>query len=317
MSESPTSYRGVRAIVLGASGFIGRAVTDALVAAGADVIRVVRRPGAASPAAASDTAHVVADLARADLVRPVLARLRPAIVFNLAGYGVDPSERDARTAYRINVGIPVETVEALARCAVPWTGLSLVHVGSAAEYGAAGGDLGESRAPRPLSLYGRSKLAGTRALADRCRALAVRGATARLFTVYGPGEHAGRLLPSLLDAALGDAPLPLTAGLQRRDFTYLGDAVEGLLRLGVSAAAPGDVVNVATGRLHSVREFVEIAAAELGIAPARLQFGALPTRPDEMAHEAVRVARLRSLTGWVPSASIAEGVRKTATGEQG
>jgi len=54
---------------------------------------------------------------------------------------------------------------------------------------------------------------------------------------------------------------------------------------------------------------VEIAAGELGIAPARLAFGALPTRPEEMAHDPVSTARLAHVTGWRPATTIAAGVR--------
>jgi nucleoside-diphosphate-sugar epimerase len=140
----------------------------------------------------------------------------------------------------------------------------------------------------------------------------VHATVARLFTVYGPGEHRGRLLPSLLEAATGDGPVPLTAGTQQRDFTWVGDVVEGLLRLGALGGEPPGLVNLATGRLVTVREFVERAAAVLRIAPERLRFGALPTRPEEMAHDDVSVARLERLTGWRPATSIEEGVRRTA-----
>src|SRR5205085_11129237 len=128
------------------------------------------------------------------------------------------------------------------------------------EYGVAQGDLSESTDAAPTTLYGRSKLAGTRALTDRCRALGLNGLTARLFTVYGPEEQPGRLLPTLCTAAATQEPIELSDGRQRRDFTYIEDVVEGLLRLGVAAPNPGSVVNMATGRLTSVRSFVQTTA---------------------------------------------------------
>jgi UDP-glucuronate decarboxylase len=133
-----------------------------------------------------------------------------------------------------------------------------------------------------------------------------------LFTVYGPGEHAGRLLPSLREAARSAGVVPLTAGAQRRDFTYVEDVADGLLRLGlVDHAFAPRALNLATGELHGVREFVEIAARELGIDRSRLQFGALPTRTEEMAHDPVSIESLSALVGWRPSTSIAEGVERT------
>lgn len=314
------SYRGVTAVVLGASGFIGRWVARALTHAGARAILVARNassmpgpPRTGSALQTGDVSVIEADLSREATVREVLAGVEPAVVFNLAGYGVDRSERDERLALTINAELPRWIVEALDDTAdQAWSGQRLIHVGSALEYGEIGGDLAESSSPNPTTLYGRTKLAGTLGVLRACGEREMRGVTARLFTVYGWGEHAGRLLPTLMQAAMHDEPIPLSAGLQRRDFTYVEDVAEGLLRLGAvgGGAAPGEIVNLATGRLTAVREFATEAARVLGIAPDRLVFGALPTRAEEMQHDPVSVERLRELLGWVPSTSIADGVRE-------
>jgi nucleoside-diphosphate-sugar epimerase len=315
VARGHAEYAGVRAVVLGASGFVGSCVAAALAATGADVVPVAR--DRASAERVLRARGVGAEVVACDLCGPgaedLIASLRPAIVFNLAGYGVDPGERDAEVARRVNVEV-VETVcRAVARGRTGgWSGAAVVHVGTAAEYGAAGGVLAEDTEPRPTGFYGRTKLEGTRRLAAACEALGLRGVTARLFTVFGPGEHAGRLLPSLLAAARSGEPLPLTSGAQRRDFTYVGDVADGVLRLGLAPAlGPGELVNLATGRLLSVRHFARVAASVLGIPESHLLFGALPTRADEMAHEGVSVARIRGLLSWVPQTSVEEGVRAT------
>jgi UDP-glucose 4-epimerase len=99
--------------------------------------------------------------------------------------------------------------------------------------------------------------------------------------------------------------------MQKRDFTYVEDAAEGLLRLGVSQAEPGIVVNLATGKLTCVREFIEIAARVMGIPQENLRFGEVPTRVEEMSHEPVTVERLKRTTGFVPPTGIEEGIRRT------
>jgi nucleoside-diphosphate-sugar epimerase len=121
--------------------------------------------------------------------------------------------------------------------------------------------------------------------------------TARLFTVYGPGEHDTRLFPSLVAAARSGVTVPLTDGRQRRDFAYVEDVVDALVRLASTATPPGAVVNVASGRLRSVRSFIEAVARRLGMPDAALRFGALPTRPDEMQHADVNVERMRQWLG--------------------
>lgn len=310
MSPDPwqTAYRGRRVLVLGASGFIGRRVAAMLATLGADVVRVVRPghesqvPGGATPI----------DLAEPGAAARLVSSLGPAVTFNLAGYGVSPTQRDPDLAWQLNAALPTELARACEAAGDPdWTRLRLVHAGSALEYGTAPGDLIETTEPTPTTLYGTTKLAGTMALAEACAAGRLAGATARLFTVYGPGEAPGRLLPSLIGALDDSRHLPLTRGDQFRDFTFVDDVVEGMLRLGAGSAAGVGTVNLATGRLTRVREFVTRAAAVLGLESDRLGFGELPTRPEEMAHDPVNLDRLVGLTGWRPATAIEQGVAAT------
>jgi nucleoside-diphosphate-sugar epimerase len=301
--------------VLGATGFIGRWVARALSEQGA-AVTVVGRDRRSTEATLRDfgirAAVVTTNLAQRGRVRDVIAEARPATVFNLVGYGVDTSERDAQLSIALNAELPPAIAEAMTELVSgDWRGQHVMHAGSALEYGTAPGDLDENTTATPTTLYGRTKLDGTLRLHERATQLGVRAATARLFTVYGAGEHDGRLLPSILAGVSSSAPIRLSDGMQQRDFTYVADVVEGLLRLGTLSAADVGVVNVATGELTTVRRFVEIAASVAGIAEQRLEFGALPTRAEEMHHDAVNVARLRSLTGWSPTTTIEEGVRRT------
>lgn len=314
--ENPFSrYCDCRIVVLGASGFLGRWVARALSRCGAELYLVVRRGAEAARIFECYGVRgeiVELDLGDAAAVRRFFRRAQPTITFNLAGYGVDPAERDERTAFQINTHLLQTICHSLADIRDwAWSGMDIVHVGSALEYGAITGDLAEDSRSNPTTLYGRSKLAGTLALVSSCRAYGLRGVTARLFTVYGPGEHPGRLLPLLLAVAQTGQPLALTAGTQQRDFTYVEDAAEGLLRLGLARSRPGEIVNLATGQLTTVRRFVETAAEILQLPADRLEFGTISIRVEEMAHDPVTTARLRRLVGWVPPTPIAAGIRRT------
>jgi nucleoside-diphosphate-sugar epimerase len=308
-------YQGLRVLVVGSSGFVGRWVAKALAAQGADLHAAARdqeRSRAVLAAAGVDASVHQLNVLDHACILALVRRIQPALTFNLAGYGVDPFERDVEMAYRINVSALEALYTAVASTERPaWRGLDLVHVGSALEYGAVGGILAEETSPRPTNTYGRSKLEGTLRLQQASQRLHFKAVTARLFTVYGPGEHSGRLLPSLQQVARSDGPIPLTEGNQKRDFTYVDDVAEGLLRLALLGSKSGEVVNLATGRLTTVRAFAETAARSLHIRRNRLQFGALPTRAEEMEHLEVRVERLNQWIGWVPSQSIESGIQKS------
>ena len=308
----PSAWRGARALVLGASGFLGRWVARLLARAGADLHVAVRdlERGTRVLGAwdARGNMHEV-DLATPGSLEDLLERVEPAVVFDLAGYGVGRDERDEAAAVRVNQRLPERLAASFRRGRHPaWRGLEVVRAGSALEYGEASGDLSERTPPRPTTLYGRTKLEGTLALARRCQASGLRGITARLFTVFGPGERAGRLFPSIVAAARSGSSVALSLGAQRRDFVCAEDAAEGLLRLARSAAIPGEVVNLASGRLTSVRDFALATARSLGIPEERLRFGDLPVSADEMQHDPVDVARLRELCRWSPAPAVPAGI---------
>jgi nucleoside-diphosphate-sugar epimerase len=312
VNSSITSlYKDSRVLVLGASGFIGRWVAGYLGQAGADLVMAVRDASSMNEQQISGEVLEI-NLLDSESVSDLVIQASPDVIFNLAGYGIDPQERDETKSWGINADLLPVLVKAMGR--VPdsrWQGQRIVHTGSALEYGICTGDLSETTKPTPTTLYGQTKLAGTRALQRESESVGLASVTARLFTIYGPGEHAGRLLPALLEVARNGSHIDLTKGEQQRDFTYVEDIVEGLLRLGITKTSPGDVVNVATGRLVSVRQFVETAARIMGIPSGHLHFGALPTRVEEMQHEPVAVHKLRDLTSWAPSISVAHGIALT------
>jgi nucleoside-diphosphate-sugar epimerase len=308
-------YAGVRVLVFGATGFIGAWLARRLLQIGSQLTVAARSANAAARLhswSGGEVPFMTCDVCNDECVRETVSRVRPHITFNLAGYGVDRTERDEAQAQRVNARFVGVLCEAVAESRDPgWTGAALVHAGTQLEYGPVRGELSEGLVPGPSTLYGKSKLEGTERLQLCAEAHGLPAFTARLFNVYGPGERSGRLLPLLMEAAAKGQALPLTEGEQKADFVYVEDVAEGLLRIGLARGSPGEVVNLATGKLTSVRAFAERAARLLGLPQDLLRFGALPQRAETLRYNAVSTARLRRLTGWTPPAEIDDGIRRT------
>lgn len=298
-----------RVLITGASGFIGTWLSKSLSITGAEVYRTIRRMEN-DPDCNAEQRTFVVDLTNKSLLRDVLGEVRPDIVFNSAAYGIDHSEHDPALYREINVDLPARLCELLASSV--GTPVRLVHIGSGAEYGSSLNEITEETMERPISLYGVTKLAGTRKIVEASLRGEVHGLVARLFTVYGPGEHRGRLLPSLLEGARLKRVISLTKGDQKRDFTYIEDCVEGLLRLASAPVSPGAIINIATGLLTTIRTFSETAADLLGLDRELLQFGVLPTTTTENLQPPVSTKLIHELTQWRPETNVREGILRTA-----
>ena len=311
-------YQGTRVMVLGAAGFIGSNLSTVVVSAGAQAFLVARNRARLESMSLEPTGQgkveviKVDDLAAPGAVEGAIQAVGPHVIFNLCAMGVDACEADPKAAQAINRDLVFRTLRGLAR--VPgrgWSGARLVHAGSALEYGTEDGDLVEDGPASPTTVYGRTKLEASTGLQGLCAELGVPAVTARLFTVFGPGEAEGRLLPHLIRCSMEGRPARLTNGSQKRDFTFVGDVVEGLLRLGMAGRIEGAAVNLATGVLTTVRQFAVTAARALGMPENRLIFGAVEPRSWEMSHLPVSVARLEALTGWRPMTTVEAGIRAT------
>lgn len=93
-------------------------------------------------------------------------------------------------------------------------------------------------------------------------------ANARFFNSFGPGEVPGKyrnVIPNFMYWAKNEQPLPITGdGTESRDWTYVGDIVNGLVKLAVVDDAVGDAFNLATGRETQVIEMAEMVNAVTG-----------------------------------------------------
>lgn len=291
-----------RIMVLGGTGFLGSHIGEAFHAAGCGVV-CVSRNGSSGP-----VRHVRRDLTRADL-GALLAEVAPDVVVNAAGLAVRAPDRQLRA---INAEVVERLVTAMAgQPRVP----RLIQIGSSHEYGpdAAGSTTSETHSPSPLSMYGRTKLDGTRA------ALRARAVVLRVSNVVGPRARAdtlpgvvARRLAGIAAAGYRAEPAELRLAALRtwRDFVDVRDVADAVL---AAAAAPlatvaGQVINIARGEAVHVRTLVRRLIA-LGGLPVRLVEESAVSLPREpMEWQRLDVSRARKLLGWQPSRGLDESL---------
>lgn len=303
-----------RVVVTGAAGFIGSHLTEALLANGYTVIGVDRRMPAADAIAAenlmrclgqSGFTFVPADLATCPL-EPLL--LDAEVVFHLAAVpGVRPSWGVEFPDYvACNIIATQRLIESCVRMWVP----RLVVASSSSVYGAAGSQpCAEDIPTRPISPYGVTKLAAEQlCLAYAARPEPVTTVVAlRYFTVYGPRQRPDMLISRALHAALGGGALPVYGdGTQRRDFTYVDDAVAATLAA-ATAPATAEVVNVGGGTNASLAEVLDTISHLTG-NPVPTVYA--PPQDGDVPATLADPTKARTLLGWQPRFDLTTGLAR-------
>jgi nucleoside-diphosphate-sugar epimerase len=279
----------VRALVTGAGGFVGRHLIARLHADGWDVTGLTRQDVDLADPAAGSAAVRAAD---------------PDVVFSLA------AGRARATAAERAATVAVNTSPWLVD-ALPDRCRTVVRLGSSTEYAAAPHPLGEDAALQPRGFFGATKAAGSLLLQAAAAERGVRAAVLRAFQVYGPGDHATRLVPVVLHAARTGAVVPLPARLSRRDWVWVGDVVDACLRAARDdALPPGAVLNLGTGVQTSTEELVATASRVTG-RPIATAAGAHPGRDWDTADWVCDPTAARRMLGWMPTVDLAEGLART------
>jgi len=292
-----------RILVTGAGGFVGAAVVKAAVAAGHEVVALVRNDTSRLTSIADRISMQRVDLADTTAVAALLHSAKPAIVIHSAWEGVGGALRSGDIQLD-----NIRTTVALADAAIAAGARKFVGIGSQAEYGRYDRKIVETDLPQPTMLYGAAKLAACHLAAQRCREAGMAFAWLRLFSVYGAGDNSNWLIPSAALALVRGKPPLCTAGTQKWDYLHIDDVADGVLAAATSDRATG-VFNLSSGNPVAVRQIVEtlrdFAAPEL-----ELNFGAIPFGPDQIMHLDGDNGRLRAATGWSPRVPLAEGLRQ-------
>jgi UDP-glucose 4-epimerase len=136
---------------------------------------------------------------------------------------------------------------------------------------------------------------------------------ARFFNSYGPGEVPGQyrnVIPNFIYWAMLGQPLPITgSGEETRDFTYVGDIVDGLLRAGYYEAGVGQEFNLASGAETRIVDLARMINEQVG-NPAGVRFTE-KRKWDTKSRLLASVERAQTLIGYRPNTPFAEGLAKT------
>lgn len=308
------TLKDARFFVTGADGFMGSALVESLLRRGARVGAAVRRTSRSTIrghlrnlAAVSDRLELVvhADLAEVDWYLAA-QRWQPTHVLHLAADAYVPASFTApREVLRANA---LATLNVLEFCRSAEGVRRVVVLSSSEIYGPSAEPIGEELLPQPTTPYAASKLAADRLSYSYWRSFGLPVVICRPFNSYGP-RHPYDVIPRFLQAALFGRPMVINGdGSQSRDFMYVDDIVDGLVRAATTAGIEGEVFNFGTGVSTSIRRLAETV---LAVSGTRVPIVHTEARPGEVFKLECNPARATRVLGWAPAVTLADGIART------
>ncbi len=307
-------------LVVGGAGFIGSHLVEALLSQH-HTVRVLDnlstgslrnlRMAAAQGALRSQLDFVFGDVRDPEVVHKAVREVK--YVFHHAAYPANgQSLRNPIEITSVNVDGALNVLRAARAEGVE----RVVHASSWSVYGD-GHTLPftEDLQLKPRSPYAASKAAGEAYCRAYWETYGLETVCLRYFNVYGPLQSAspeiGAVVPQFIVSLLQDTPPTVHGdGRQTRDFVFIDDAVRATLAAAVAPNVPGRCVNVASGRMVSIRQLLETLSAMIGkdIPPRRAS-----ARPGEIRQSLGDATLARSLLGSTAQLSLAEGLDRTVT----
>jgi UDP-glucuronate decarboxylase len=303
-----SAWIGRRVVVAGGAGFIGRHLTRALMAAGAEVAVIDNLSTGRDEGLAPLTVVDIAQLERLSIAADV--------VFNLAcpasprAYQADPVQ-----TWKTSVLGTLRLAE-LALAA----GAAIVQASTSEVYGdplvhpQTEEYPGNVALTGPRACYDEGKRAAEVLLYDMARMAGLDVRVARVFNTYGPGMALGdgRALPAFIEAARAGEPLRLEGGgAQTRSFCHVDDMVRGLMALALCGAARAVPVNLGNPDERTIREAAELVVRLTGSQSPLVEVAPAANDPRRRCPD---ITRARVLLGWEPVVGFDAGLRTMLDG---
>lgn len=302
-------FKNLTVLVTGATGFIGSNLVRSLLLKGAKV-SILKRPKSSVWRLKDIKTRIKileADLRDKHHLQLALKKEEFRVIFHLAAcVKREPSTSLIKDNLETNVWGTINLIDYMIKRDVR----SFVNTGTCDEYGDNSVPFNEKQRENPLSPYAASKVAASHYCRMIHRTTGFPIITLRPFLTYGPYQTGEMLIPNVINCCLKSLPIQVTKGQQTREFHYISDIVNGFLTAAVNKKAIGEIIDLGTGKEHTVKEIVEMIV-KLTDYRLKWRLGDLPYRENEMFRFYCQGEKAKKLLRWQPEISLENGLIKT------
>ena len=301
-----------RVLVTGGAGFIGSHIVHALVQRG-DKVRVLDNLCTGFKAnfssVAKDIEFIEGDVADETIVGRAMQGIE--LVYHEAALASVPMSIDKPLA--TNHACVTGTVNVLNQ-AVKAGVQRVVYAASSSAYGDRPYSAKrETDLPQVLSPYAAAKLAGELYLQAFHHSFGLETVGLRYFNVFGPRQDPASpysaVIPLFVTRLLGgQRPIVYGDGGQSRDFTFVGNVVQGNLLAGDTPGIGGQIMNMADGRRTTLLQLLELLAKYLGVS---VDPNFHPPRVGDVRESLADISMARQLLNYEPATTLEQGLSQT------
>lgn len=302
-------FSGKRAIVTGGCGFIGSHLVKHLLDYGAEV-RVLTGEGQCPRLESSLplSGIIYIDFSDKEKVTETIKSFRPHFIFS--------------TAAKINRGADFSLFEPLAKAHVQELYnivegarscpelVRMVHIGTIDEYGKIPAPFREDARENPQSPYAFTKLLGTRLVEWAGRSFGLPVVVVRPSLIYGPAQKRGMFITEVIYSCLAKKDFPMSLGEQTRDFLYVDDLIEGILKAAMMPGIEGEIINLGSGKATKIKDVAVLINQMMG-NKIEIKFGAIPYRVHEHMEHWQKIAKAGKVLDWKPLTMLSDGLVAT------
>ena len=187
-----------------------------------------------------------------------------------------------------------------------------IQIGSSVEYGKIKAPQIESKKIKEgsqKSFYGLAKLKSTKYLLGLNKKNAFPCTILRFFLVYGPGQSENRIIPFVIKNCLRKKTFNSSSGNQVRDFLYIDDAIESIMKCLKNKESNGQIINVCSSSPVKIK-FVINKIWKI-IKKGKPVFGKIRLRPDEPTKLFSNYLKANKILNWKPTINLNQGIKKT------
>ena len=286
-----------RALVTGASGFIGAALTRRLLADGWEVHVLLRESSSDAGLPASPQLHLHRHDGGTLQLIEIMRAAAPEAVFHLASLFLAAHKpEDIERLINANLLFSTQLVEAMSVCGVR----KLVNTGTSWEHY-------EDAAYNPVCLYAATKQAFNALLRYYVEVSGLRVVTLKLFDTYGAGDTRPKVLNLLKRVANEGTSLGMSPGEQLVDLVYIDDVLDAFMLAYQQMDAqpnPMEDYGVSSGKPLPLKDIAALYAQVSG-KPLNIEWGGRPYREREVM---VPWQSYRTVPGWQPKVDLAQGL---------